>query len=426
MVYKYIELGEVAEVMNGYAFKSSEFTEEGIPVVKIKNIIPPNISLEDVQYVSEEMYHKKNSYALNHGDILISMTGSGVNQIASAVGKVGRFNLNQKALLNQRVGKIYVSDKTKYDEDFLYYVLSQQDIRYTLASSAGGSANQANINPTQIKQLKIPFPPLDIQKKIGYFLKKIDEKIVVNQSIISILENILKELFKKWFIDFEFPNEQGLPYRSSGGEMAESELGEIPKGWYVGSIEDICNLGTEKVNLDKVDVEFDYIGLEHMPQGSIALNQWESSDKVSGVKTKFNKRDILFGKLRPYFKKVGLAAIDGVCSTDILVMRPKNFYEYVFLVNQLTQDKFIEYTTSTATGTRMPRSGWNQISKYKIVIPSKNLLNNFNEKVLPMLQIIQQLIHENNSLSELRNTLLPKLLSCEIEIPDESVVESYE
>ena len=132
--WSYVKLGDVADILSGYAFKSKDFVDEGIPVIKIKNIIPPIIDINDVQYVSEDLYIEKEKYSLKYNDILISMTGSNVNQIASAVGKIGRVKLKDtKLLLNQRVGKLYIIDKDKCDYDFLYYYLIQPEVRYNLA-----------------------------------------------------------------------------------------------------------------------------------------------------------------------------------------------------------------------------------------------------------------------------------------------------
>lgn len=233
------------------------------------------------------------------------------------------------------------------------------------------------------------------------------------------MEQLSKILFKQWFIDFEFPNEEGQPYKSNGGEMVESALGKIPKDWSTGVIGDISYQKTTKVNLDKVSRELNYIGLEHMPQGNIALSNWESSSKVSGNKGLFEKDDILFGKLRPYFKKVGIAPIDGVCSTDIIVINTDKSYLKAYLFLNLIQDKFIQYTSNTATGTRMPRTSWNTMSQYKIVLSDKNTCIRFEDIIAPKLRKINNIIEENKELQQLHSILITKLFSGEIEFPEE-------
>jgi len=402
----------------GSRIKKENFIDSGVPVIRGNNLKKFEFNEEEFVFLSEEKANELKASQVFRGDIVITHRGT--------LGQVGYIPSNskyEKYIVSQSGLKITLNNEVINSKYVYYYLNSNIGQHQLLMNKSQVGVPAIAQASTSIKKIMVPIPPLFEQEKIVRILDLISMKNENNNSIINKLEDILSCLFKQWFIDFEFPNEQGLPYRSTGGEIAESELGKIPKGWQVGSIGDICILKNEKVNLDKSEETFNYIGLEHMPQGSIALNDWESSEKVSGTKAVFNRGDLLFGKLRPYFKKVGIAATNGVCSTDILVMLPKNLYEYSFLISHLTQDKFIEYTTSTATGTRMPRSGWNQISNYAIVIPPVELLENYNEKILPMLQMIQELVHENNSLKSLRNYLLPKLLSGEIEIPEESVVE---
>lgn len=411
-----VELEQVCERVNvGFVGTCHKFytDSDGIKMIRTTNLGDFEIDESDLKYVTIEFHEKNIKSQIKKNDILVARHGDN--------GKAVRYTSDEPANTLNIV--IITPNQNIIHPIFLELLFGSSIIKNQIQQSLVGSVQNV-VNTKTIAKLKVPLPTLKEQQFLINILGSLVEKINLNKESIRLLENISSEVFKRWFIDFEFPNEQGLPYRSSGGEMVVSELGEIPLNWYVGKIADICILNSEKVNLEKIEENFNYIGLEHMPQGSIALNEWESSEKVSGVKAKFNKEDILFGKLRPYFKKVGIAPVDGVCSTDILVMRPKNSIEYGFLICQLTQDKFIEYTNSTATGTRMPRSGWNQISNYKIVVPPSDVLESFNQILLPMLKIIQEKIFENNNLKALRDSLLPKLLSGEIENPDESVVES--
>lgn len=170
------KIGDFAEVQNGYAFKSNEFSDVGIPVIKIKNIESPKVNFEDCQYYNGEITERLKQFLVNRNDILISMTGSHLNQIASAVGKVGRYQYDFPALLNQRVGKVYVKEKSIASDDFLYYFLNRFETQLELVSSASGSANQANISPSQIKNLSINLPDLETQSRIAFILSSIDNK----------------------------------------------------------------------------------------------------------------------------------------------------------------------------------------------------------------------------------------------------------
>jgi type I restriction enzyme, S subunit len=174
--WKETRLGEIINVQNGYAFKSEDFETKGIPVIKIKNIASGEIIWNDIQFFSKPLTGLE-KFIIQKDDVLISMTGSHITQISSAVGKVTRYNSNRESLLNQRVGKIYPINSNETDNDFLYYFLIQPTIQYELGLRASGSANQANISPSNIKDLFILLPSLEEQKRIANILSCLDAKI---------------------------------------------------------------------------------------------------------------------------------------------------------------------------------------------------------------------------------------------------------
>lgn len=369
--------------------------------------------IDDTKSVTKETYEKWSVRGyLKPGDIILTRE--------APMGEVALLRKNEKYkyFLGQRMLQLQAFPEVITPE-FLYYSLQTRDLQHQIKMNEGTGSVVSNIRIPLLKKMKLNVPPLVEQKKITKLLFAIDNKILLNNKIISNLEQLSQTLFKHWFIDFEFPNEEGKPYKSSGGEMVESELEKIPLTWKIVKIDDIAIQKKAKINLDTSLEEFNYIGLEHMPQGNIGLNNWESSNKVSGNKSLFENGDILFGKLRPYFKKVGIAPVSGICSTDILVINSKIDYYKSYLFLQLIQDSFIKYTSNTATGTRMPRTSWKLISNYEIILPNKEVIIKFDEIISPILEKVNHLIHENNNLQQLRDTLLPKLLSGEIEIPDE-------
>ena len=170
-------LGDVAKVQSGFAFKSGDMGESGHPVIKIKNINPPDVDIADVQRVPHSVIEgnaRIEKFRLSKGDILIAMTGA-------TVGKVGRMpKLSEPHYLNQRVGKVFVTDDAKADEDYVYYVLSQDGHVDQMLGLADGSA-QPNISGTQIESLEVPLPPLPEQKSIAHILGTLDDKIELNR-----------------------------------------------------------------------------------------------------------------------------------------------------------------------------------------------------------------------------------------------------
>lgn len=426
MKFNTVKLGVIADVLNGYAFKSSEFISKGIPVVKIKNITPPAIDLTTTQFVSEKSYNEKSKYALKDGDILISMTGSNINQIASAVGKVGRFYGGEKALLNQRVGKIFVTNPNIYDEDFLYYVLSQKEMQYELASSASGSANQANINPNLIKQLQIPIPNLNEQRRIKGILLKMSEKIRLNKKLIRNLEELSQTLFKQWFIDFEFPNEEGKPYKSSGGEMVESELGEIPKGWNVNEIGGLGTIIGGGTPSKKYDEYYTNNGISWITPKDLSTNKntfiYKGAIDITELGLKkgsariLPKNTVLFSSRAP-IGYIAMAGKEVTTNQGFKSIVPDKGYTSYFIYHLL---KFklpvIEAAAGGSTFKEISGKGLKEIS---VILPSINLVDKYKDIVEPFFLQIQTLEKENQNLQQLRDAFLPKLLSGEIEIPDD-------
>ena len=182
-------------------------------------------------------------------------------------------------------------------------------------------------------RFQIRIPPFDEQRKIAEVLGVLDDKIELNRRMNETLEAMARALFKSWFVDFDpvcakmEGRDTGLPKPIadlSPNRLADSECGEIPQGWKAGCLADIAIAPRRNVDPVNLDDETPYIGLEHMPRRSIALTAWEKIGKVTSNKSIFKKSEVLFGKPRPYFHKVGVAPISGACSTDIVVIAAKS------------------------------------------------------------------------------------------------------
>ena len=199
-------LGEVADVVSGYAFKSSEFGDRGIPVIKIKNVRVGHVDLSEVERVHEKYQCIPERYHVRGGDVLISLTGSHISQPNSVVGRVARHSVDHpECLLNQRAGRVIVKDTCKSDLGFLFYALSEQETVRAIALKAHGAANQANVSPTQVESVEIPPPPLPMQQRISGILSAYDDLIENDQRRIRTLEEMARSLYREWFVLFRFP-----------------------------------------------------------------------------------------------------------------------------------------------------------------------------------------------------------------------------
>jgi type I restriction enzyme S subunit len=238
----------------------------------------------------------------------------------------------------------------------------------------------------------------------------------------ATLEAMARALFKAWFVDFEpvRANMENRPSESASPEIAKlfpSEFeNDIPKGWRISTLNDISFNHRQNVNPTEVETETAYVGLEHIPRKSLALTDWGKSDKAESTKSSFKTNDILFGKLRPYFHKVVIAPIDGICSTDILVIRPKQDFHFGQTLITYSSDEIIQYADRLSNGAKMPRTSWSDLAKFEIVIPSKQVSEEFSKFASSMAEKIKLNIRENEKLAEIRDSLLPRLVSGKIRV----------
>jgi type I restriction enzyme S subunit len=270
----------------------------------------------------------------------------------------------------------------------------------------------------------VPNPPE--QKAIAAVLGALDDKIELNRRMNATLQAMARALFQSWFVDFD-PVRAKLDGRKPAGLddataslfpdlLEESTLGHIPKGWTAGQLGDIGTNSRRSVQPSDIALNTPYIALEHMPRRCIALGDWDDSADVASGKSAFKKGEILFGKLRPYFHKVGVAPFDGVCSTDILVLAPKSPEWFGFLLGHASSDELIQFTDLASTGTKMPRTNWSDISSFKVALPPKPIAAAFTRNMQPLIDRIHANLHQSRTLATLRDTLLPKLLSGELSV----------
>jgi type I restriction enzyme, S subunit len=281
-------------------------------------------------------------------------------------------------------------------------------------------------NLTILRNTPIILPPLEEQRAIAHILGSLDDKIEANRRMNATLEATARALFKSWFVDFDpvHANANGAdPIGMDAATAAlfpdrfeDSELGPIPAGWECGTLGDIADNPRRSVLPEEVPADTLYVGLEHIPQQSLALPAWGTVDDINSNKYQFEEGEILFGKLRPYFHKVVFAPISGICSTDILVITPNESVFHSLALLHLSSTPVIEYATRVSTGTRMPRANWKNLAQYPVVVPPCELLEIFNAIVFPMLIQIRENVHQSRTLAETRDALLPKLVSGEIRV----------
>ena len=350
-------LGEVCDLQNGFAFKSNLFKENGLPIIRITNIDGRNVSLSDVKYFSADDYNSGNplNYSVEKGDILIAMSGA-------TTGKIGYYNLDETAYLNQRVGK-FIPNTEVLNNRFLYhFLLTKSDFLYVLA---GGGA-QPNLSSNSIKEkLLIPIPPLKIQQEIVAILDKFTELTTeLTAELTTELTTRKKQyaFYREQLLAFEDTKLQPSERIATVGANCNSPC----TVWK--TLGEVAIYSKERVNFSFVN-EDNYVGVENLLQDRAGKSK-SNYVPISGNLTCFNIGDILIGNIRPYLKKIWFADCKGGTNGDVLVIHLiDKGVDARYLYQILADDSFFSYNMQHAKGAKMPRGNKEKIMEFKIPIP---------------------------------------------------------
>jgi len=255
-----------------------------------------------------------------------------------------------------------------------------------------------------IKAIEIPLPDLSTQKKIAGILSAYDDLIGNNLRRIAILEDMAQSLYREWFVHFRFPGHESIAF-------VDSKIGKVPEDWEVKKLGEVAEDVRRGIPKGKLDEESPYVGLEHIPRKSLALDDWEMVTELGSNKLIFHPGEILFGKIRPYFHKVSVAPFQGLCSADTIVIKGKQSKHHSLVTAIVSSEAFVAHASATANGAKMPRANWKVLVEYPIVQPPEDLLEKFSSFFQNVIDQQQVLIRQNQNLRKTRDLLLPKLLS---------------
>lgn len=387
----------------GSKLVSKDYVQSGVPVIRGGNLpAEARFSLDDLVFVSKEKADDLLANNAHPGDIIFTQRGT-----LGQVGIIPTNGTHERYVISQSQMKLTV-DEAKVIREFIYYFFRcpttvQQIKNHSMV------AGVPHINLDTLRNWEIPLPPVGGQEKIVGILSAYDDLIENNTRRIQILERMAQAVYREWFTHFRFPGHAKTT-------LVASPVGKIPQGWEPRRLGDLAQESRRTIDPDEVEPSTPYIGLEHMPRKSIALGDWGSAKEVQSTKLLFKKGDILFGKIRPYFHKVGVAAVDGVCSTDAIVITPKQSAHFALVLACVSSEPFVSHATQTSQGTKMPRANWNVLTKYPLPLPPAPLLNLFTPFVNDTVALIQNLVFKNRNLRRTRDLLLPKLISGALDV----------
>jgi len=402
-----IQLSRIAKLRSGFPFKSSSWVDDGVPVIKIANVKDGRIVADGCGYVSHETAATVREWMTQKGDVLIAMTGY--------VGEIALVRSGEKYLINQRVGRFDFLDDSPVIPEFFFYYLRQSEVRSLLETMARGSA-QPNLSASDAAKLCVPVPPVAEQRAIAHILGTLDDKIELNRKQNKTLEAMARTLFKAWFVDFEpvrakmegrWQRDESLPglpahlYDLFPDRLADSDLGEVPEGWRVGPLQELLVLqrGFDLPTQSRIEGQFPVIAA-----GGINGTHHEAMVKGPGVVTGRS------GVLGNVFLELGdyWPLNTTLWVKEFLAAKP--CYAYQLL-------SCIDFKMFNA-GSAVPTLNRNHIHVVPQIIPSSEVIGKFEDMAMVLHQGIVANNRESRSLAELRGTLLPKLISGELRVPD--------
>ena len=415
--WKTYRLGELVKVKGGKRLPkgiSLQTTPNTHPYIRIRDMGKKRVLELDAtyEYVDDVTQKSIARYVVDEGDILLSIVGT--IGLVSIVGK----SLHQA---NQTENCVKLVNLNGIDPLFLYYFLLSPKGQDEIKRGTVGAV-QAKLPIKNIENIDIPLPPMEEQRRIAGILGAIDDKIENNRRINTNLELQAQAPYKQWFVDFEFPNEEGKPYKSSGGKMVDSGLGLIPEGWSVGKLEDIGDIIGGGTPSKVVAEYYTKNGIAWITPKDLSVSHLKFTAKGETDITELGYKNssakimprgsVLFSSRAP-IGYISIAKNDICTNQGFKSVVPNNgctAFVYYFLLSNT------ENIESKATGSTFKEASGALMKSLELVIPSDDILEKFEKIMSPIFESQEKFEVENETLATLRDTLLPKLMSGELKV----------
>jgi type I restriction enzyme S subunit len=417
---KSYKLNEILTVLTDYhangAYKklkeNVELKDEPNYAVMIRTTNFEQDNFQDFKYVDQHAYEFLAKSKVYPDDILM-------NKIANAGSSYLMPDIGKPVSLAMNLFLLRVNEDLA-DSCYVYLWLKVNE-KYVKGFANGTTTK--TITKDSVNNLDISLPDLVVQKLIASKYRTYQKMLENNNRRIDILEEMAQSLYREWFVNFRYPGHANQPDGSSDNKdskpnLIDSPLGPIPEGWEVKSLGDLVHFKRNTIKKGTIPELTPYMGLEHFPRKSIALSEWEEVGEIGSNKLAFNRGDILFGKIRPNFHKVGVAQVNGLCSSDTFVLSPKLSVHHSMISMVTFSDEFVAQAVQTSQGSKMPRASWDVLKDFPVYIPELSLLEQFNAVVEPAIEQVRILSLKNRNLKKQRDMLLPKLISGQIQLKD--------
>jgi type I restriction enzyme S subunit len=407
----------------GYTASAKE-APIGPRFLRITDIVGGHIDWTHVPHVEADT-EVLNKYRLSNRDIVLARTGA-------STGSSMYIQNPPDAIFASYLVRLKINNA--FDPRFISYYLKTDDFWSYIHGVLGDKSAQPNASASTMTQAPLRAPKeKNVQAAIAHILGTLDDKIELNRKMNQTLEAMARAIFKSWFVDFDpvrakaEGRDQGLPtdlVALFSDSFDDSELGEIPKVWRVGSIDDLVNLSRDSVNpLDFPAEQFYHFSIPAFDDGRVPKT--ELGAEIKSNKFIVTPDSVLLSKLNPRIPRIWLPNTDGqirsVCSTEFLVASPKTGISREYLFSLFTSQTFDSTFATLVTGT----SGSHQRVKtegllgMQVIVPSENLIAAYTKIVKPLFDQANKNIYQSRTIAALRDALLPKLLAGELRVDPE-------
>ena len=370
---------------------NNAYIEEGTALIRSQNILDFSFSYNGLAYINDEQASKLNGVTIKEDDVLLNITGDSVARACMVDNSVLPARVNQHVCIVR-------GNKSRVLSSFILYFLQMKKPELLMMASSGATRNA--LTKGMIEELEVELPSLEKQERMVSLLDNLQNKISKNNQINRNLSEQAQSLFKSWFIQLD-------PFN-----------GEVPENWSKGMLKDILQLRKDGTKVGK-NTELPYLPIDVIPMNDLSITEVKPNEEAQSSLIMFNKNDILIGAMRVYFHRVVIAPFDGITRSTCFVLRPYNNVYLSFGLLCCNQRSSIDYAQATSKGSTMPYAIWdNGLGDMEITIPDIETASKFNKIIKPMLEIIQKSFYEVQRLQELRDILLPKLMSGELDVSD--------
>lgn len=330
MSWEYVALGELYEVHNGLS-KGGKFFGSGSPFLSFSTVFNKWFLPQELPDLVQSTDNEQQSYSILRGDVFVTRTSETKDELGMSSVALKDY---PHATYNGFTKRLRPINPKRILPEFIGYYLRTPVFR-TGFTAFSTMTTRASLRNEDLLSMKVPVPDMPTQKHIASILSAYDNLIENNYRQIKLLEEATQRLYKEWFVDLHFPGHENTPI-----------VDGVPEGWEKNFLGGICALKKDTVSAGQVSTGTPYIGLEHMPRVDFCLSSWGSAEDVISNKFRYIENDIIFGKIRPYFHKVGFALNNGVVSTDSFVMKA-NDGVWGLLLMTVFDKTFVDYTYQT-------------------------------------------------------------------------------